>query len=486
MATALGLGAFAFAADGLMGHPVEGGVTAAWGWLQSRPVPAPETPPAAVPPVQVASAPPVPALDPERPPNILFITLCSVRADHVGASGYGAAHTPVLDALAAEGVWFGQAWAPATFTLPSHASMLTGRLPGHVGVMATEDSILASVPTLPEVLKLYGYHTVAYAPVASRASFSAGYGLQRGFDTFLEGSSGTGRPGDVDLPAIEAMAESQPFFGLIHLKEAHPPYGGGSTLEPDPRVREWNDRRDGRGGAGDPDAWMVAQMQADPALRTTVSHLYDQALERVDQHVGAILRAMADRGLLEHTVVVVAGDHGQALGERGHIGHQGLLLPEVLHVPLIVRLPTDADDRAAGLRIDQDVGLIDLLPTLAGLAGATAPQPLDGRSLTPLLHGKDLPMRGVLAQAIVSPEAGQGGLTEVLVRSPWWLEYGVERGTHTLRRQQGAEWIVTEDAAMEASMLEERALRSGQAAASGPAVEVTPAERERLRRDGYW
>jgi arylsulfatase A-like enzyme len=435
-----------------------------------------------------AAAPPpaaTPPLDPDRPLNILLVTLCSVRADHLGAWHYPAASTPNLDALAATGVVFEDAWSTATFTLPSHAAMFTGLLPVHAGVIDTADTLRPDVPTLAEILHLYGYHTVAYAPVASHASLRAGEGLERGFDDFLEGHSVQG-----DHKVLATIAATQPWFAVVHFKDAHPTYTRGK-MEPhlDPRVAEWDTRRSSPDANRDvdPDDWMVAQMEADPALATAVVGLYDAAVSRADAQVGALLQGLGRAGL-DHTIVVIAGDHGQALGEEHHIGHQGLLQPEVLHVPLLVHLPGDAE---AGRRVSDAVSLVDLAPTLLELAGASPPATLDGRSLVPLLHGDTLPARGALAQAEVRV-GGKLRAEEVLVSGRSWLDYAVEARTWTLRHEDAGAWTPTTDPTGAADLLAERARLSGPGAPgtpgapAGPGASLSSAEREAMRKEGYW
>lgn len=457
----------------------------------AAPVPTRPPPPPAEPERLTAlprDVPRDPPLDPARPPNVLLITLCSVREDHLGPGGYPGAETPTLDLLAAAGTWFTHAWAPATFTLPSHASIFTGLLPAHAGVMTTTDAIRPSVPTLPEILTLYGYHSVAYAPVASRASFSAGYGFERGFAKFIEGAGDSTGPSSIDQGGLDAMAATQPYFAVIHLKEAHPPYTP-SIDQPkvDPRLLEWNARRLSGPGAVSPDDWMLAQMAADPSLAAGVASAYDDALTRVDTHVGLILDGLARRGALDHTIVIVAGDHGQALGERGRIGHQGVLMPEVLNVPLVVRMPVDDASAQRGLRVDADVGLVDILPTIAELVHATPPGTLDGRSLVPLILGGTLPERGVLAQAIATHPDHTAVPTEALFHGPLWLEFPMHGvAPWTLRRLSDGAWLTVDDPVAAGPMLAERELLSGAEASPGTPKELTDAERETLRAQGYW
>ncbi len=443
-------------------------------------------PPAVAVPTPAPAAPVVPARDPHRPPNVLLVTLCSVREDHTEPGGDSDAVTPTFDALAASGVWFTHAWAPATFTLPSHASIFTGLLPSRAGVMATVDSIRADVPTLPEIMKLYGYHTVAYTPVPSRASFSAGYGFERGFSVFIERSMPGAEGGDQE--ALDAIGSSEPYFAVIHLKEAHPPYIGGRSDEPvDPRIQEWGARRDAPNQSINPDDWMVAQMKSDPALKAQLSGLYDAALTRADVHLGAILAGLRERGALDHTIVIVAGDHGQALGEEGNIGHQGLLQPEVLNVPLVIRLPLDdGESHPRGIRVDSDVSLVDLLPTILELVEATPPATLDGQSIVPALAGERLRSRGVIAQAIANRHGAPGEATEVLIHGALWLEYVVHRGTWRLRRATDQGWQYSDDLTGADEMLSERAALSGVPAPPGTPSVLTAAEKETLRKEGYW
>jgi arylsulfatase A-like enzyme len=425
---------------------------------------------------------PAPAGDPwTGPPDIVVITLCSVRADHLGAYGYATAATPRLDALAKDGVLFENAWSNATFTLPAHAALLTGLTPAHAGVTDATDTLATGIPSVPEVLRAYGYHTVAYAPVASQASFRAGEGLERGFDTFVEGHS------IATDPAVLDQLEGGRFFALIHFKDAHPPYGIGGPDSPkvDPRITEWNTRRGGQPGVvptEDPDGWFVKQLLADPALRAEVTGLYDRALTRADAQVGAMLDGLAARHLLAHTVVIVAGDHGQALGDDGRIGHQGYLIPSVLHVPLIVHLPDGTPRRVA-----DDVSLVDLAPTLLALAGATLPAVQDGHSLLPLLHGEPAPARPALAQALSKTTAGPRG-EEVLVESPYWLAYSLVPVGWRLLKHDADAWtdVSTTEPERAQAMLADRARLSGDSRYSTAPAPVPADQRAALQKEGYW
>lgn len=350
------------------------------------------TPPVAAPgerPGDVEAAPPVAASAPLPPrgepppdaPNLLLVTLCSVRADRLGVAGHAAARTPTIDALADAGVRFTHAWASATFTLPSHASMLTGLYPGRAGVLASTDVLPAALDTLPEVLRMYGYTTLAWAPVASRASFRSGDGLEQGFDRFSSSDAG----------ALSALLgdTAGPWFALVHLKEAHRPYG----LDFDhvePVFREW-DSLLRQASRGNPDR-LLSQALTRPEVRAQLDAAYDASLTRDDTAIAGLLDTVRARGELARTVVVVVGDHGESLGEHGFIGHEARLTPEVLHVPFVV------SGAGRGV-VRENVGLVDLMPTLIELAKGVSPAGIDGRSLVPLLTGGTLPERPLLAQA---------------------------------------------------------------------------------------
>lgn len=397
-------------------------------------------------------------------PNILVITLCSARADHVGAWGYAAAKTPTIDGLARTGTRFENAWSSATFTLPSHVTLLTGRWPLHAGVLSVGDPLPDDIPTLPEVLGHYGYRTVAWAPVASAASFRKGEGLERGFDTFVEGEHG----------GVEELTRSEPWFGLVHFKDAHPPYGffGVKGLTVDTRISEWSRRRNDMNLGGTADAWIFGQL-GDAHLRASLTALYDRALGIEDDRIASVLRHVD----LSRTIVVIAGDHGQALGE-GAVGHQGLLQPEVLHVPLVIHVPGQAPTT-----VEEPVGLVDVAPTLWELAGATPPAGIDGRSLAPLLEGGTLPPRGVIAQAEVSGDGPWGGSQEVLITADEWLRYGVNAQEATVMRRTAEGWEASD--ADPAVLLEQRSKLSGDTPVR-TAHAVSDAERAALRREGYW
>jgi len=291
-------------------------------------------------------------------PNVLLITIDTVRADHVGAYGYTKPTTPTLDRLAREGVRFADATSQAPLTGPAHAAILTGSYPGRFGVRDNAATPLPeSATTVGEMFKAAGYRTAAFigAFIVDRQ-----YGFGQGFDEFdsrferftsaakLQARRPAGPVVDDALKWL-AAANGAPFFAWVHLYDAHAPY------------------------------------DAPPAFRSRFpSAPYDGALAYVDASVGRLIDALAQSGQLDHTIVCVVADHGEGLGEHGESEHGFFLYDTTLHVPWILRLPARSH---AGAVVTEQVRAIDVTPTLAALAGLPKPTSIDGEDVMPLVAG---------------------------------------------------------------------------------------------------
>jgi arylsulfatase A-like enzyme/Flp pilus assembly protein TadD len=309
-----------------------------------------------------------------EPPNLLLVTLDTVRADHLGAYGHAPAHTPQLDALAARGVIFEQAFTPAPMTLPAHATLLTGLEPREHGARVNGVHRLAGgVPTLAEHLRAQGYRTGAFI---GAFVLDSTFGLDRGFDVYDDDLSdaydqeiaealSVYRAGDHVVDAAltwlgdgaaggegePAPPTATPFFAWIHLYDAHYPWHAHDEL------------------AGTP-------------LEGVES--YDAEIAFTDLQVGRLLAFLDERGLAEHTVVVAVADHGEGLGDHREIEHAYLLNEEVLRVPWIVAGP----GVGAGLRVEALVSLRDFVPTALAVLGLEAAPAPSGRSLALALRGE--------------------------------------------------------------------------------------------------
>ena len=296
-------------------------------------------------------------------PNILLITLDTTRADFLGCYGHASVRTPALDAFAAEGVRFTRAYCNVPLTLPSHATIMTGLYPPEHGSRVNGiNAISKAVPTLAETLAARGYDTSAFV---AAVVLDEQFGLARGFNVY-DGYDVHGeidprdemaliryRRGDKVADAALAWLkgrERKPFFCWIHFFDPHRPYYLDEPLDPPHPIRA-----------------------------------YEREIAFMDRQVARLLDVLGDQGLLKTTVVVAMGDHGEALGEHGEDEHGLLLYDEVMHVPLIVRLP---GARAGGRVSDATVSTVDLVPTLLDLVHAKAPAGASGRSFVPALLGK--------------------------------------------------------------------------------------------------
>jgi len=290
------------------------------------------------------------------PPNVLLITIDTVRADRVGAYGYAKGTTPVLDRLAREGVRFADATSQAPLTGPSHAALLTGQYPGRLGVRDNATMpIPAGTTTLAQLFKGKGYRTGGFV-----GAFILGpeYGFGQGFDTFdasfAQFSSGSKlqaqrRCGDVVDSALNWLRPAAtPFFAWVHMYDAHTPYEAPQSFR--------------------------TRFPASP---------YDAEVAYVDSCVGRLVAALEQSGQLDRTLVSVVADHGEGLGDHGESEHGLFLYDSVLRIPWIMRLPSR---ESAGTVVKTQVRGIDVTPTIAAVAGIAIGR-IDGESVVPLLRG---------------------------------------------------------------------------------------------------
>ncbi|HCC46661.1 MAG TPA: hypothetical protein DEQ38_00860 [Elusimicrobia bacterium] len=307
-------------------------------------------------------------------PNLVIIGWDTLRADRLGALGYGRNVTPGLDALAGKSVLFTNAVSQAGWTLPSFMSVFTGLYPSEHGVTnkylppaggdapLVQAALSTSTLTLAEALKRGGYRTAAFT---GGAGLGASYGFSRGFDVYSEARDFAGF-GETFPPALEWLRKNRgaPFFLFIHGYDTHP-YHPLPAGKPYKFVR----REDRRGAAGlrarheelrsaQLEGRRAAPAAADLRLWTDV---YDEKVLGADRLLGAFLRDF-DALASTDTVLILLSDHGEELFDHGGVDHGMTLYDEIIRVPLLVRAP--------GLepaRIAAQVRLIDVFPTAAGL-----------------------------------------------------------------------------------------------------------------------
>jgi arylsulfatase A-like enzyme len=291
-------------------------------------------------------------------PNLLFVSIDTLRADHLGTYGWNRPTSPNLDAFAAKSVVFENAQSSSSWTLPSLATLMTSLLPSTHRCEKDSDRLDPSYTTLAEILRDSGYDT---AIVASHYFLNAGHGLQQGFtrvDTrILQDESAITSPDVTDwgvqwLEDKAAANDGVPWFLWLHYFDPHAPY-----LEHEGVSEAF--------GTKEP------------------IDLYDGEIAFTDRHLGRLFEAFERLDFAEDTVVVVVADHGEEFGEHGQFKHGYDLHEEVVHVPLVMRVPGIAPRRVADL-----VPTVDVFPTLLELCGGRAQNEIEGRSLLPLLRGE--------------------------------------------------------------------------------------------------
>lgn len=343
-------------------------------------------------------APPPSATPAGRDTNPIIIYLIdTLRADRLGVYGYPQPTSPRLDALAKESVVFEQAYAPAPWTLPSVASILTSSFACEHGLTAAGVALSPALPTLAERLQALGYATGAYYQNASAGPMAA---LDRGYQI-----SELRQPelGSLAGVAREFIGRTRgPFLLYLHTMEPHNAF---DVAERD--IRPFGhvsvDDRETYRATGDvhrvammadlrkADAAKLAAAEADlersarelSRMQAQIRILYDAAVRRADTNLGETLDALRESGVLDRALLIVLSDHGEEFGEHGGWFHGQSVYEEMIRVPLLVRFP---GGEHAGRRIAARVSLLDLVPTLLDYLGhAEACSGCRGRSLLPLL-----------------------------------------------------------------------------------------------------
>src|SRR5437588_405842 len=293
-------------------------------------------------------------------PNVVVITIDTLRADHVGCYGYKQIHTPNIDALAADGVRFERAYTPVPVTLPAHTTIFTGTYPMLSGMHDfSANKLNPQQPTLASVLKEHGFTTGA---VIGSAVLDSRFGLKHGFDFYYDhfdfsrlqesNLDEMERPcnvvADVTLDWL-AKNYQKKFFLWMHLYDPHYPY-----RPPAPYSQEYE------------------------------SHPYDGEIAFADAQVGRLLRFLKEKGLYRNTLIVLSGDHGESLGEHGEKTHGFFIYKATLRVPLILHLP----GKASAKTLTHLVSLADLMPTVLQILKVDVPSQVQGRNLLPLMAPK--------------------------------------------------------------------------------------------------
>ncbi len=334
------------------------------------------------------------------PPDVILITLDTTRADRLGVYGYEHPVSPQIDAFAAESVVFERAWSTSSWTLPAHASMLTGKHPTSHGAhnsldggdvnlgQAVAGEMFAEVvtsklsdaeTTLAELLSARGYNTAAFA---GGPWLAPPFGLMQGYNT-IDADVGefAGRSAaelsDRAIEWLDTVEPGRPLHVLINYFDPHFPYApplrfvelarGGAELTPGetpprtaPPVSE-----DGGVGFYPYGAWKIPEV-------------YDGEIRFMDYHIGRFLDALRAKGRYRDALVILVGDHGELFGEHGQTGHGRWLYEPLMRVPLVVRFPGGRD---GGRKTTEPVSVVDIAAIVAGITGIRLPESSEAQEI---------------------------------------------------------------------------------------------------------
>ncbi len=315
-------------------------------------------------------------------PNVLLITVDTLRADRLGCYGYALARTPNIDALADEGVLFDDATTTAPITMPAHASIMTGLLPPAHGVRDNGAYMLADEHwTLAEAMKDHGYRTGAFV---SAVVLGRRYNLVQGFDVYDDAlwaedeprlfmirdrpANRTAEKAIAWLEQVGAKSDA-PFFLWVHFFDPHQPY------------------------------------ESRYAKRHLLPTLYDAEIAQVDEAVGQLVGWLKANNKFDNTISVLTADHGESLGEHGEKTHAIFVYDATIRVPLIVRYPGALSPG----RYKGPASCIDIFPTLRALSGISDTTQVQGIDLSQALRGLEAPplQRPQYAESLLS-EVGFG------------------------------------------------------------------------------
>ena len=313
--------------------------------------------------------------------NVLLVILDTVGAESVSSFGHPTPLTPNIDRLAAEGVTFQQTYSTAPWTKPSISTMLTGLFPNRCGMSSVTARLDPAFTTLAAAFRKKGYHTAA---AVSHFLLGGRFGMNQGFETYDETLAHSPKPHQtVSSPQLTDAAlrwldnrPAGPFFLMAHYFDPHYDFFHHAEF----------DRTAGYTGPLKPgmpiDELLNRRASLTPEDIGYLHNLYREEIAFTDSHLGRLIARLDALGLADETLVIVTADHGEEFMRHGWIGHTVSLYNELIHVPLLFRLP----GRLKPGTCRAPVSLTDLWPTLAALFSLEKPAyPLDGRSLAPLL-----------------------------------------------------------------------------------------------------
>jgi len=338
-------------------------------------------------------------------PNIVLVSIDSLRPDHLGCYGYGRTTSPEIDRLAGEGVRFESAVSTSSWTLPAHAALFTGLYDSSHGLFDNGLRLAPEHRTLAEELHSAGYHTAGFF---GGPYLHPTFGLGDGFDVYRscmttvpgelseedlrrESRASEGRSHDditgprtaeeVERWASERPAD-RPYFLFLHLWDVHYDF-----IPPAPYDRMFDP-----GYAGTLDGRdFMSRAEVHPGMSPRdLEHLlalYDGEIRFTDEILKRVLDSLRAKGMLENTLVIVTADHGEEFFEHGTKGHQKTLFDEVVKIPLVLHWPGQL---GAGRVVTDQVRIVDVMPSVLAAARVRTLPTMAGRDILPLAHGTAL------------------------------------------------------------------------------------------------
>lgn len=339
-------------------------------------------------------------------PNLILISIDTLRRDHLGLYGYQRNTTPNIDALAPESVVFDDAIAAHTNTSPAHASMLTGLYPMAHGIVRNLSRLAEGVTTLGQILTSRGFDTAAF--VSGHTLNDTVCGLSRGFSVYDEPNTKIvdRRAGDTFRRVKEWLnrrPKERPFFLFFHLFDPHYPYdppapydtifGSGYRGPANGSLRYIYSLR----------GWVEPKITPAPADLQRLIDLYDGEIAYADHHLGRFFRLLKQLGYYDRSLIIVTSDHGETLAERPFaFDHGGRAFDEQIRIPLLIRFP---EEKYGGRRIRGPVHQVDFLPAILDYLNLPEEKAAHGRSfLSQITANSRLPDRSLFSLARPEPE----------------------------------------------------------------------------------
>lgn len=393
--------------------------------------------------------------------NVILISIDTCRADFIGAYGNSAISTPSLDSLAKQGILFDHFYSSINTTLPSHASMVTGLYPRHHGVARNAMRLPDQNQTLAEFLKSQGYSTAAFIGSFALASV---FGLNQGFDVYdesfmgdpskyigrslvinmkdgktLEALEPDTRTGDITRPAEDVKAsferwlsknKDHKFFAFVHFYDPHFPYlppekwyrkhitaiPERTPLTEQDRINFYPNFKTMVGSIENFRPAQIETVEFSPVVDALV-HLYASEIEYVDSIIGELVKDLDRADLRDHTILIVTSDHGENLIEHSKFNsffRHGLLTYQTeTRVPFLISSPGLLD---GGVRVSEPASQLDIFPTLVELLGLKTSLRFDGKSLYPVLFGKE----NQESQRLIFAEASQPRIRQENSEDSFW------------------------------------------------------------------